>query len=242
MSKDLFADVEQFHAQFGLLYEGVPRCLPKELQTFRNRFLREELLEYQKEVAGAEFLRSQTRQQILFPNSPWDKSVTDFKPSMTDHLEGMLDGLVDLVYVALGTAQLHGFNFSEAWNRVHEANMTKVRVQRPNESKRNSIFDVVKPPGWVAPSHRDLVSNHEEQPDIQIDKRWKLLDEGVKAEIRITPTTLGLAYRTSFGYTWDLIDTKGNSRLGSTNFFPAIEEAISDCDSYYLKISTGVGV
>ena len=41
---------------------------------------------------------------------------------------GQLDSLVDLVYVALGTAYLHGFDFAEAWRRVHIANMKKVRA------------------------------------------------------------------------------------------------------------------
>lgn len=72
-------------------------------------------------------------------------------------LEGALDALVDLVYVALGTAHLHGFDFREAWRRVHEANMKKVRVERVDQSSRGSLFDVVKPPGWRTPSLSDLV-------------------------------------------------------------------------------------
>ena len=68
-----------------------------------------------------------------------------------------LDALVDLVYVALGTARLHGFDFDEAWRRVHQANMSKVRAQKDSDSKRGSAaFDVVKPSGWVAPYLKDL--------------------------------------------------------------------------------------
>jgi predicted HAD superfamily Cof-like phosphohydrolase len=67
-----------------------------------------------------------------------------------------LDALVDLAYVLLGTAHLHGYNFREAWRRVHEANMKKVRVERASDSKRGSAFDVIKPPGWTAPDHSDL--------------------------------------------------------------------------------------
>ena len=64
-----------------------------------------------------------------------------------------LDALVDLVYVALGTAYLHGFPFEEAWKRVHSANMTKIR----QPSKRSSEYDVVKPDNFVPPNHDDLV-------------------------------------------------------------------------------------
>lgn len=71
--------------------------------------------------------------------------------------EKQLDALVDLVYVALGTAYLHGFDFDEAWRRVHAANMAKVRTAREEDSKRGSSFDVVKPPGWTPPDLSDLV-------------------------------------------------------------------------------------
>lgn len=70
---------------------------------------------------------------------------------------GMLDALVDLVYVALGTAYLHGFDFNTAFQRVHEANMQKVRANRPEQSKRGTSLDVVKPHGWQPPNLEDLV-------------------------------------------------------------------------------------
>lgn len=71
-------------------------------------------------------------------------------------LPKQLDALVDLVYVALGTAYYQGFNFNEAWRRVQKANMAKVRAQRAEDSKRGHAFDVVKPPGWQAPNLADL--------------------------------------------------------------------------------------
>jgi hypothetical protein len=63
-----------------------------------------------------------------------------------DHVE-QLDALVDIVYIAIGTALLHGWDFQEAWNRVHEANMTKERKG----------YDIVKPPGFTHPDLTDLV-------------------------------------------------------------------------------------
>lgn len=77
--------------------------------------------------------------------------------AMDGNLEGQLDALVDLVYVALGTAYMQGFNFKEAWRRVHEANMRKVRATSEEQSKRGSASDVVKPVGWTAPDLSDLV-------------------------------------------------------------------------------------
>jgi len=49
-----------------------------------------------------------------------------------------------------------GLNFLEAWNRVHYCNMQKVRALRAEDSTRGSIYDVVKPPGWVKPDLTDL--------------------------------------------------------------------------------------
>lgn len=72
-------------------------------------------------------------------------------------LHGQLDALVDLVYVVVGTAYLQGFDFNEAFRRVHEANMKKVKATSLKDSRRGSIHDVVKPAGWTAPDLTDLV-------------------------------------------------------------------------------------
>lgn len=72
-------------------------------------------------------------------------------------IEGMLDALVDLTYVVLGTAYMHGFDFNEAFKRVHEANLKKIRANHSSESKRGSALDVVKPEGWEPPDLSDLV-------------------------------------------------------------------------------------
>ncbi len=72
-------------------------------------------------------------------------------------LEKQLDALVDLMYVLLGTSYLQGFDLKEAWNRVHAANMTKIRTERADDSKRGSVYDVVKPEGFRPPDLSDLV-------------------------------------------------------------------------------------
>ena len=91
------------------------------------------------------------------------RQKTSNELTTTQSLEGMLDALVDLVYVTLGTSHLHGFNFREAWRRVHDANMRKVRAQVGRVGPRgNHEFDVIKPEGWTAPSHADLVQDHED--------------------------------------------------------------------------------
>jgi predicted HAD superfamily Cof-like phosphohydrolase len=61
------------------------------------------------------------------------------------------DSLLDLMYVALGTLLWHGFPTEEGFDLVHAANMSKVRVDKAENSTRQSGYDVVKPEGWTAP-------------------------------------------------------------------------------------------
>ena len=72
----------------------------------------------------------------------------------------VLDALVDITYLAVGTAVMCGANFDEAWNRVHDANMKKIRAEKKGDSKRGTTFDVVKPEGWKAADLSDLVGEH----------------------------------------------------------------------------------
>lgn len=73
-------------------------------------------------------------------------------------MEKAMDALIDLEYVLLGTAYMHQFKHNEGWDRVHSANMKKVRARRDgSDSVRGSAWDVVKPEGWVAPDLSDLL-------------------------------------------------------------------------------------
>ena len=145
MTFDPVRDIEEFHKKFSLDYTGLPRSLPDDIQRFRTRLLDEELNEY----------------KLATLDIYWELGLKTLnQAAIAGGLEDALDALVDLVYVALGTAHLHGFDFREAWRRVHEANMAKVRADSPEASKRGSAFDVVKPVGWQPPSHVDLVKNN----------------------------------------------------------------------------------
>jgi hypothetical protein len=69
--------------------------------------------------------------------------------------EEMVDGLIDLCVVAIGTLDAFDVNAQEAWDRVHTANMAKevgVKPERPNPL---GLPDLVKPEGWQAPNHID---------------------------------------------------------------------------------------
>lgn len=148
---DFLRDICDFHEQFGLDYDGKPRILPVDLAKFRLDFNQEELDEW-KEFAG-KGLMAVAQEEV-------DQA------DVTHCLEMMLDAAVDQMYVLLGTIYLQGLApvFEEAWHRVHRANMAKVRALRDgSDSKRGSAYDVVKPEGWVAPDHSDLVEDHAHQ-------------------------------------------------------------------------------
>lgn len=89
----------------------------------------------------------------------------------------ILDGLVDLVYVAIGTAHQLNMNFAEAWRRVQEANMAKVPVSAENPGKRGHATDIVKPEGWTPPCHKDLFTKDDlEHTPLNLNGRNALVD------------------------------------------------------------------
>ena len=138
---DFVGDIAAFHRHFGIAHDGPARSLPDDLRKFRIRFLAEELCEY----AGV----TDTTKRLI-------QSALDME-QLPPPLEDQFDALIDLVYVALGTAHMHGFPFAGGWARVHRANMTKVRAVRPSDSKRDSTYDVVKPEGWTPPRLNGLL-------------------------------------------------------------------------------------
>lgn len=97
---------------------------------------------------------------------PWDNELVEFrrkflKEEYEEFVEGvnerdhakMADALVDLVYVALGTAHLLGYPWEALWDEVQAANMRKVRAAADgSDSVRSSRWDVVKPEGWEGPN------------------------------------------------------------------------------------------
>lgn len=81
------------------------------------------------------------------------EELGEYQDAYRDHDKvKQLDALVDLAYVVLGTAYLQGFDFDEAWRRVHIANMKKV-IGTTHRGEN----DISKPPGWKAADLSDLV-------------------------------------------------------------------------------------
>lgn len=82
------------------------------------------------------------------------EELDEFKQAYEEKdLAKMADALVDLVYVALGTAHMMHIPFYHCWFEVQRANMAKERANSSADerSKRKNSLDVVKPAGWKAP-------------------------------------------------------------------------------------------
>lgn len=78
-----------------------------------------------------------------------EKAVND-----DNDAEEVVDGLIDLVVVALGTLDAFQVDTYRAWDEVLRANLDKtpgVKKERPNPL---GLPDLIKPEGWEAPSHR----------------------------------------------------------------------------------------
>jgi predicted HAD superfamily Cof-like phosphohydrolase len=114
MSKDWVKDINEMHTKFGVrdAVKNFDSVMLRTFLRFRLDFLHEELGETEK--------ASET-------GIPLDS-------------EEVVDGLIDLCVVALGTLDALGVDPYRAWDEVHKANMSK---------------DLVKPNGWIAPDHSD---------------------------------------------------------------------------------------
>lgn len=153
-----FQDVRDFHQKFGLLCFDKPARLTKRKLLERIEFMLEELKEF-AEASGHEVGVFQDQAEALPGDGPQD-------------LAGQADALVDLVYVALGTAVMLGLPWDWLWDDVQRANMAKVRGM----TKRGHAVDVTKPPGWQGPQTQRILDlagyrhDTEERDDAQPDQ------------------------------------------------------------------------
>lgn len=106
------------------------------------------LLDSETQEYRVKFLREELKE---FTDA-WDES----------NLALAADALIDLVYVAMGTAHFMGLPWQELWDEVQRANMSKVRCRSAEEAEaatgRKSVHDVIKPEGWTPPDIEGVLS------------------------------------------------------------------------------------
>jgi predicted HAD superfamily Cof-like phosphohydrolase len=150
LSGDWVADNNEMHEKFGV-HEAVDKLDAEKLLKFiefRINFLQEELDEAKSAYANLVDIHSKT----------------DIDPVYRDKLviengDDIVDAMIDLCVVAIGTLNALGVDAYEAWDRVHAANMTKevgIKASRPNPL---GLPDLIKPAGWVSPTHSDNIGH-----------------------------------------------------------------------------------
>lgn len=99
-----------------------------------NKELMRKMLEFRLNFLGEELLEAR-------------KNLT------VDNSEEVVDAMIDLIVVAIGTLDLFEVNAYQAWNEVHTANMAKKRGIKPGRPNPLGIPDLMKPSGWKRPDH-----------------------------------------------------------------------------------------
>lgn len=145
MVGDWVADNMAMHDKFGVV-EAVDQLDEDKLLAFlefRLKFLEEELTEAHSAFARLKELRAEPEKEVV---------LSQEGPKLADDI---VDAMIDLCVVAIGTLDALQVNPYLAWDRVHAANMAKevgIKASRPNPL---GLPDLVKPEGWTAPSHED---------------------------------------------------------------------------------------
>jgi len=107
-------------------------------------------------------IRGLTREELAtymsFRINFLQEELMELKTAKTAKIaDDVVDALIDLCVVAIGTLDAYDVDAYTAWDRVHAANMTKQVGVKPSRSNPLGLPDLIKPAGWEAPTHIDNV-------------------------------------------------------------------------------------
>jgi hypothetical protein len=132
MSKDWVKDIHDMHTH----YEA--RDWVGQKLSDGDKAVVRKLLDFRLNFLGEELLEAR-------------KNLT------VDNSEEVVDAMIDLCVVAIGTLDLFGVDSHKAWDEVLKANMAKKVGVKPGRPNPLGLPDLTKPSGWRAPSHKDNV-------------------------------------------------------------------------------------
>ena len=126
-------DINEMHAKYGV-HEWVQQELDREDKDWSrlNKFLEFRLKFLQEEL-------DETRAAAIVDKNPAE----------------VVDGLIDLCVIAIGTLDAFNVDAQKAWEQVHTANMKKERGIKESRPNPLGLPDLIKPEGWVGPNHDD---------------------------------------------------------------------------------------
>jgi len=67
--------------------------------------------------------------------------------------EDVVDALIDLTTIAIGTLDLFEVDVQQAWDKVYDANMEKIKGKKASRPNPSNMPDMNKPDTWQSPSH-----------------------------------------------------------------------------------------
>lgn len=76
-----------------------------------------------------------------------------FEAAENGDSEEIVDALIDICVVAIGTLDLYNVDSYKAWDEIHKANMNKERGVKASRPNPFGLPDLIKPAGWVGPDH-----------------------------------------------------------------------------------------
>ena len=126
-----------------------------DLMDFRTRF---NMKTHQTPTFDLEMLK----ERIIYLN---EEMCELLKAIDDEDLSEVGDALVDLVYIAKGSALALGMNWDRMWAEVHRSNMSKEVARTPEQSKRGIVGDVYKPDGWTGP---DIATAMQWEPKMSV--------------------------------------------------------------------------
>ena len=126
LKSEWLSDINDMHYKFGAT-EGVDN-----MHRSKNYKVLKDFLAFRLDFLEEEFEETQA---AFFKND--SKEV--------------VDGLIDLIVIAIGTLDLFKCDADEVWDKIHNSNMLK--EPGANKSRQNpfGLPDMVKPEGWVGP-------------------------------------------------------------------------------------------
>ncbi len=126
-------DIQIMHNKFGV----------KEWLEKSDHFQRQQLMKLRMRMLAEEF--NETLQAYLQSDS-----------------EELIDGLIDLCVISIGTLDIAGVDAQTAWQEVLNANMAKNVGIKPGRPNPLGLPDLIKPDGWVGPDHTNNHGNMKE--------------------------------------------------------------------------------
>jgi predicted HAD superfamily Cof-like phosphohydrolase len=92
-----------------------------------------------------------------------EEEFQEFKDAHAAHDKvEMADALADIIYLAVGTANVMNIPLDKVWEEVQRSNMDKID-KTTGKVKRREDGKILKPEGWQGPQVEKVLKEHDEK-------------------------------------------------------------------------------